>query len=496
MKRRLRGLVVLGIVLAAWGLVSLPLYSVLLGVEFKLQDAWLRGSPRREPVPAIAVVAIDSASEDALGRWPWPRSTHARLIDRLTAAGARAIVFDVSFSRQTEAAEDSALIAACRRSGRVVVARSVTYDGQEFQLDTLVAGLDQVATVGLASVRPDSDGMLRRIDLTPLDHRAEHWALCVRALQVFTGQEFRPAVFGHDLEALLGETRIPVFTRVGISQNVLVLNFPGRGFPTFSYADVLEGKVPDSEFKNRLVLIGSTGDPLDRFRVPRGSDGRPDPSMPGVLAAHGTAIDTILSGNFLRWGEWELGPRVHLTLTMLLFWIMLPLMAVLFLVLVPRLKVPQSLALGAVLTALLLGASWAAFQRQVLIPVVHPITILWLSMAGVLVYDTHRSRRALAQFMPSHDVEAMIRAPDLQKEKQETLVCTILFVDLRDYTTLSEGRTPEEVRQLVDRFHTAVGEVVQKHGGYVCDFQGDAQMVAFGLNNRSGHEAAAMRAAQ
>lgn len=485
--------------LAAFSLLLIqgPLRDPLQSLELWLYDLRVQAQPPRDPSPELCFVAMDSASEQSLGAMPWRRGLHARLIDLLTRAGARAIVMDVVFSAPRAAPEDRALVEACRRSGRVVVGRQFEKDWTPLPL---LDGLESAAHVGNVSSSFQRNEPVRFLALVgdPRNVRTT-LALPMVGLEVATGQEFHPESGGATGQVLsqsatLGSREIPLINLDVRSRNLLALNPPGKPYATFSYAEVLNGKVPPETFRDKIVLVGAQDDPNDRFASLRADDGQPG-EMPGVLAVHAAALDTILSGRFIRRVRLSLfGVPIHpLSLTFL--------MAVLILSVVTFLGQrghPLRAVLAAlVFTGFLVGLSWWAMATHGVWLFIMPLACaVWFPLAGILLYDTVSSRSALKRFVPSHtNLEEIIRSPGALT-RQETIQATIMFVDLRDYTTLSEGRDPEEVRRLVSQFHTALGELVQKYGGDVCDFQGDAQMVAFGLDGRSDHALAALKAAR
>ncbi len=492
-----RALILLGLAAFSLLLIQGPLHGPIQQLELWLYDLRVQSMPRRDPAPELVFVAMDDASEQTLGAMPWNRTLHARMIDLLSAAGARVVVLDLIFSAPRTPAEDAALLAACRRSGRVVVGRQ--FD-KSWRPMPLLAGLEQAAHVGNVSAPYRRDEPVRFLQLVgdPTQVRST-LALSMLGLEVATGQEFHPESGGGTGQRLsqvatLGERMIPLINVDWRSRNLLALNPPGKPYQQFSFADVLNGKVPAEAFHDKIVLIGALDDPNDRFASLRDDQGRRG-EMPGVLALHGAALDTLLSGKFIRRLHFELGgfPIHPLTLT----WLMAVLILSLVTLLGQKTHPLWAVAAAVAFTAVLVGFSWWAMVTHGVWLFIMPLACaVWFPLLGILLYDTVRSRSALKRFVPSHtNLEEIIRAPGALT-RQETIQATIMFVDLRDYTTLSEGRDPDEVRALVSRFHTALGELVQSYGGDVCDFQGDAQMVAFGLDGRKDHALAAIRAAR
>ncbi|MCE7872969.1 adenylate/guanylate cyclase domain-containing protein [bacterium CPR1] len=497
-------LFLLALVAGSLLLIQGPLHGPIQAAELWFYDLRVRAQPPRDPSPEIVYVAMDKASEMQLGALPWDRSVHARMIDILTRAQAKVIVIDILFQGQRSEPGDRALIESCRRSGRVVLAQefeSVRREDGRLVLEPvpLLSGLEEAARTGSVHIASLAKGYTRREPLRflalfgdPVDYK-KTLAMSVVALELFRGVEFSPESQGDTGQVLsqrahLGSEVIPVLNIGASSRNELALNPPGKPFPEHSFARVLEGKVSPEVFAGKIVLIGARDDPNDRFATVSGGE------EPGVLAVHGNALDTILSGKFIRRLRFELfGIPIH---PFSLTWIGASLILLGATTLGHRFHPLWAVCFATLVTCLMLGFAWWAFMARGVWLFITPLAVsTWLPLAAILLYDSVSSRRALRRFLPSHtNLEEVIRRPEAL-ERQQTLQATIMFVDLRDYTTLSEGRDPDQVRNLVSQFHTALGLLVQKHGGHVCDFQGDAQMVAFGLKGGE-HAKAALNAAR
>lgn len=251
-----------------------------------IHDAFL-GLRSHMPDDRLLVVAIDNRSLEALGRWPWPRETHARLIDRLTEAGVAATGFDVLFTEP--GGDDAILAAALTRSGRTCLPMAVDpagRDGAAWGALRPVQALEKAAAgVGQVNLAADDDGIVRR---APISIRApgRHWDHLVLCTLATAGIE--PAA----------TTAAPPSNDPGLTVSSVAIDFPGRqgAFRTLSYVDVLNGAAPANLLKNRAVLVGMTGDGQgDRYAVaaPRGEP------MPGVEIQAALA-DTLLSGRVVH----------------------------------------------------------------------------------------------------------------------------------------------------------------------------------------------------
>ncbi|WP_134584204.1 CHASE2 domain-containing protein [Pseudomonas aeruginosa] len=265
-QRLFRGLV------REWLLVSLlllPLTAVLslssgLPLNNLLYDR-LRNLAPLAVDPRILVVAIDDRSLESLGRWPWPRSVHAELLDRLAAAGARSVLLDVIFSEPSSNPDsDRQLARSLCRAGNVLLPllrESVPRYGEpprEIPPTAPLAGC--AAGIGHINVEADSDGTVRSVYLRegPLGQPRP-----LLAWQAFADAGAMPM----PMPGLDDMRNLPGWQR----DHAIRIPFIGAdaGFPSVPYVSVLRGEVPDRLLRDRLVLVGATAPGLgDRYVTP------------------------------------------------------------------------------------------------------------------------------------------------------------------------------------------------------------------------------------
>lgn len=213
----------------------------------------------------IVIVAIDDQSLSEQGTWPWSRALHAQMIDRLDAAGAELVVFDILFLDATDAEADTALADSIARSGSVFLPHTFT------RRLNAVSGVDPLmplpqltaasAGVGHAVVEPDGDGILRRFDLMLQTDTSTfpHVALLVDDALRENG---RGKGEGRSLASLDegGEALVPFN--------------PEAAFPQESASNVLAGSTISGFFKDKVVLVGATAQGMgDRYSVAAGTVG-------------------------------------------------------------------------------------------------------------------------------------------------------------------------------------------------------------------------------
>ena len=232
---------------------------------------------------AVVIVAIDDRSVQALGRWPWPRTTHAELIDRLSQARPRAVAYDVLFTET--AADDSALSAALARASNVYLPLLVDAPGENgapWRLDEPASALSQAAAgLGHVNLTVDADGVIRRLPLY-MQGGDETWPQLILPLA-----KTRVAVPPADPDA-----REPDALIAARPEAIAYRGAPGT-FRTLSFVDVLNGEVPAAFLKDKLVLVGATAPGLgDRYATPAAPHGELSPGVE-IQAA---LLQTLLQG--------------------------------------------------------------------------------------------------------------------------------------------------------------------------------------------------------
>lgn len=501
MDRRLWGLAFIGLVVllvsavlclvwtGPWGLDFL---APLLRMDIDRRDAALAGLPPPPISPQLVLVTVDEASLDALGRWPWPRSYHARLIERLARAGARVIVFDVAFPYPSDPAQDRALVKAVKRAGNVVLATQF-YSGAEGELHTrepFPALRDAAAGLGVSLLPQDPlDRVIRSVQIQ--QEPGQDWggrqALALAAVGRFSDLQGVPLMIGGP-DGLGGRQVVwgPYRFRVGDHDLKLPIRFTGSGrhFNAHSYLEVLRARVPDSAFSGRIVLVHSAASLYDRFPVPAPFSGGTAQMSGGEI--HAQAINTILT-NLASVAQAPMSWTFLVTLGLCL-----PVLLILYYRHLP----------AAVLAALLLGMGFiwgqgqyfAATGRWIPLPPVLIPMILLLLMA--LIYETRHLAGVFSQFVPHRLAKwalASSRNLNLGGVRKDA---TILFGDIRGYTALAETLPPDQLMAVLNEYHEAMHLAFERHGGIVLDLEGDAQMVGFGvLERQPDHALAAVKAA-
>jgi len=258
-----------GAVLAATLIAAMVVLSPGLTDPAELSLRNIRDTVRSQPASGdVVIVEIDAQSLTEINSWPWPRSVHGQLVDRLNAADASMIAFDVDFSSASSPEEDRAFADALARSDALVLLpafRQVAGSGRTEILDNEpIAELRENAFLAAVNIQPDSGGLVRRALLGVSTHGLP-----------------RPS-----LAAMLSGTQ-------GASDTDFAIDFAidPETIPRLSYADIVAGRVDRSAISGKTLMIGATAIEMgDRYAVP----------SHGVMA--GVVIQTLAAETLMAGG--------------------------------------------------------------------------------------------------------------------------------------------------------------------------------------------------
>jgi adenylate cyclase len=457
---------------------------VFAGYQLRLTDALF---PSIAPDPRVVVVAIDDESLARIGQWPWPRIQHARLLDRLAESGAELVGYDVTFSEPRPGYDDD-LGAAATRSGNVVFTATATFRGKPgdiLRARQLFAPVGEITAgavlVGHANVIPDPDGVVRalpQIIETPREDLLP--SLSFALFQLHEGLSGPLTVRPDGVQ--LGDRLVPT----GRS-HFMDVNF-AEGFPTYSFIDVVEGDVPSEAFRGKIVLVGATALGLGDTRLTPLDKGTGEA---GVLI-HASALNTMLQGAFL------IPQGRSLTLLWVFAVALLVALAVAFLRIWLSPIVAGALGVGYFLLAFL------RFDGGSVMNVVYPpiaIPLAYLAALAVRYFTEERERRRVTRvfgrYVAHEVVDEVLAAPEraLATLEGASRPLSVLFADLRGFTSASEGVQPTEVVKALNVYLDAMVRAVNNERGTVDKFMGDCVMAFWGAPRpEPDHAAQAVRA--
>ena len=434
----------------------------------------------REPPHDVVIIAIDEAAFEGLGRRnPISRRYLARVVRGLQKSGAAVVGIDITFTTPTASPEDAALAGAIREFSDEGLSRVVLLGPLgpgAVPLGTLTLG----PSVMLASpaVPADPDGVIRRIDpvLSGAGGRpAPTLALAVVARlagleppaleeALATGQPL--ALPRLQSTGLVSSGTPPVAARAGVEWPI---NYVGpTGTFTLIPSDVVaalgdpDGQpATDNPLRGRIALVGGTfADSRDYYVTPHGM-------MSGV-EIHANVVHMLTTRRFIRPSGWGVGLAINVLVVLVAGVVLIalrPLVGTLVCMV-------GSVVIGvpAALVAFDRGGYWIDF--------VLPVVATSLMGLGSDALDRRRFRDSFARYL-SRDVMAKVLsdAPSLRGEHREV---SILFSDLRGFTTLSEQMEPERIAAHLNEYFDAMTTAIFAHRGMINDFVGDAVMAVFG----------------
>ncbi|WP_421577148.1 CHASE2 domain-containing protein [Shinella sp. M31] len=428
--------------LPGWSLADLRAFDYLSTIDTP--------SP---PADSPIIVAIDEPSlAEINAQWPWPRELHARLIESLRKAGAAAIGLDIIFAEPSNPASDAALAKALGPDVVLAGDESMIVTPQADQLlrtTPLPAFTEAGAVTGIASIALGGDGVFR-----DLPHYADGFAMSLAR----------------------------VAGRKAVSPDGLLQSFgPSRSYPTVSYYQALdpENMLPKDTFKGRVVIVG-----LSLQNAPAINSGGADAFATSYTVHTGrlvpgaeiqaTIFDNLTAGAAIR----QAGTPLAIAA--------IALAALLSALFVRRATRWETAALSLFATLLIGFLSFMLVREaNLFISPVGPTLALLFVAIGQTAFDYAEERRqrreivrAFSQYLSPALVERLARDPSQLKLGGERRTLSILFCDVRGFTTIAEALKddPEQLTTLINRLLTPLSDIVLKHGGTIDKYIGDCLM--------------------
>lgn len=491
-----------------------------------LYDARLRATLPATHDDRVVIVDIDEKSLAAEGRWPWPRERLAQLVDELfERQGIALLGLDTVFAE----AEDRVRLQPDQRFARALQDRPVVlgyyftsdrqghtsgvlpepvlrsedlqgrtlhatrWSGYGANIAPLVAAAPQA---GFFNALADGDGVVRALPVLAEHQGAYYESLALAMFRRWQGlPRLEPAYGGRSpspgapvlprsLHLLHGSSvvELPVDERMA-----MLVPYRGPGGPqggSYTYvsaADVLAGRLPPGQLRERIVLLGTTAPGLMDLRVTPVGD-----AYPGV-ETHANLLSGLLDGRPLVRPDYAPG---YALLTLLVSGLVLALG-------LPLLSATRAVLLSLGVVAALVGLNfWLYLGHGLVLPLAASLSTAGLAFALNMSYGylvESRAKRELAQlfgtYVPPELVQLMLRDPERYSMAATTREMTVLFCDLKGFTTLAERMEPTQVQALLNTVFSRLTQVIRRHGGTVDKYMGDCVMAFWGAPVESADHA-------
>jgi adenylate cyclase len=505
--------------------------SVMARLDFLIYDLRLSTTLEDKPSvdPRVVIVDIDEKSIQAEGHWPWSRDKLAKLLDKIFDQGTAVAAFDIVFA-EGERNDASDVLAAAERGNllepktrhvlkeiapsfdhdRIFAASMADRDvvlGYIFTnhdrppsgaapppvptrrpaVDALsvitlpsytsnIPALQKAAAhAGFFSLLPDPDGIVRRAPMLIRYHGQLYPSLSLEAVRLFflvdkIGIASEPVGEVQAVDSIrVGPTTIPTDA---YAQAMIPYRGKQGSFQYVSATDLLHDRVPSGTLENKIALIGTTAQGLFDLRATP-----MQPVYPGV-EAHANLIAGMLDNRFPVTPSWADGANFLLTLgTGLLLALALPFLPALSLVFVTALVAAGQFAFNF----------WLWASKGYVLTLAPILTLILLIASLNLAYGflfESRGRRqlkgAFGQYVPPELVEEMSRNPERYGFEGESRELTILFADIRSFTTISESLSPNALKKLLNRFFTPMTRIIFQRRGTIDKYVGDMIMAFWG----------------
>ena len=471
-------------------------------VEPSVHDLFSRMNLSNTPSSQIINIAIDENSLSKVGRWPWNRNLYGNIFEYVK--DAKVIVFDSVITSSDNIQSDKKFFSRLKKMDNLILGtffcnkeQNSTINMTPFAVDIqngkqmrlieyqYYANLPEdlvknAHAIGSVSTLPDNDGVIRKLSPIFRHNKTFYPSVGIKAAMKYKNinslaYKNNTLILG-DITIPLDKTNSEVYLQwyKPSKQNVNFITHK-----TYSASDILDSynkmkkgekpPIPQEEFKDKIIIVGATAYALnDIKKTPIGVD------YPG-LEIQATFIDNIINNDFMK--------KTSLALNL----IVLAVLVILTVQTAKQLPIIYSLL---TLITIILGWFYIAknifFANGYIIDVITPLSFVLLAYSLTFVYKyflAGRSRNNLKNVMSKY-ISKSVMKDVLQNETAELggkrAYVSVLFADIRQFTSISEVYTPEEVSSLLNEYFSLIAPIIDKYNGTLNKFMGDAVMAIFG----------------
>ena len=554
------GFLLTGVVLIMYLLGDkLPVGAQLLNVlELRTYDMRMRSEGVRAPAGDVTIVAIDEKSLATIGRWPWSRRTQAELVEKLDALGARVIALDIVFSESENSkllahigrleaeqgatdksspyesikralATDSTLARAVANSGKVIL--SIVLQSEDEARGRPAAevarALDLVKDQAIRAILDSGDGSLDFempptfgvLANLPEIHSGAKYAGHINSDADSDGTvRWAPLVMRHEghfvpsadvqaARAYLGVDDLVLHTtRYGITglaigsrtiktdeggRALIHYHGPNKTIPTISVADIVAGSVDPTFIKDKIVIVGATAVGIGDVKVTPYGTVLPGPEI------RANTMQNLIDNDFINRPDWVMlvDAFVILLVGLSLSWLL------------PKIGMWQGavlalafLVIHTLVAVVLFRAPWL---NMVWLNIVYPSILILLLFVSSTIFKyvsaetgKRQIKKAFQHYVPSAVVNEITDDVDRLRLGGEKRELTVLFSDIRGFTSVSQSLAPEDLVRLLNVYLTQMTAKVFDHDGLLDKYIGDAIMAVYGAPiPRKDHAVLACRTA-
>ncbi len=465
--------------------------NIWKNLELKSYDILFSLRSSREISNDVVIVSIDDETFASLDtRWPFKRQLYAKLIENLENAGAKTIVFDIEFTENSDAFDDSLFSRELDKYDNIVLAGKIyKYQDGNYSKSQLVQPLErfiQKNDWGIVNIVPDIDQFVRNYSVYDNIGKNIYYSLGLTAYGNYLyGRTWRSKIRSDKRYFSLGNLHLA-------QKNIhnFLINFAGpsgtiRSYPFSQVIDDSSFTLPvldidsfyelknENAFKNKIVFIGATSDELhDVFPTPFLTGKK---LMAGV-EIHANFVDSILMSNFIqRLGFWQV--LLLIFITNLLFYLINSLI-----------KPSRSIFISFLFIAGYWVVTYYFFtQKLIVLPIIILPGYVIISYLYGFIYQHSKLRKerkfikfAFERYLSADIVEELLQDPKKLQYGGKEKEISILFTDIRSFTTFTESHNLNETIPKLREYFTEMVKAIKDNRGMIDKFIGDAIMAIFG----------------